>query len=106
VIGKNHKGALLTINDRTTGLVWIRLLSGKGAAPLTEAAIKALLPIKDHGKEEPMKTQMDLLGNTFQRVRILETLHLYCTSIVFTVLNLIMLSVRIKEENEVLKDLK
>ena len=26
VIGKNHKGALLTINDRVTGLVWIRLL--------------------------------------------------------------------------------
>ena len=36
VIGKNHKGALLTINDRTTGLVWIRLLSGKEAAPLTD----------------------------------------------------------------------
>lgn len=53
-----------------------------------------------------MKTQMDLLDNTFQRVRILETLHLYCTSILFTVLNLIMLSVKIKEENEVLKDLK
>jgi methyltransferase len=32
--------------------------------------------------------------------------NLYCTSIVFTVLNLIMLSVRIKKENEVLKDLK
>jgi len=47
VIGKNHKGALLTINDRATGLVWIRLLSGKEAAPLTEVAIKALLPIKD-----------------------------------------------------------
>ena len=47
MIGKNHKGALFTINDRTTGLVWIRLLSGKEAAPLTEAAIKALLPIKD-----------------------------------------------------------
>ena len=47
VIGKNHKGALLTINDRATGLVWIRKLSGKEAAPLTDAAIKALLPIKD-----------------------------------------------------------
>lgn len=47
VIGKNHKGALLSINDRATGLVWIRLLSGKEAAPLTEATIKALLPIKD-----------------------------------------------------------
>ncbi len=30
-----------------------------------------------HEKEKPMKTQMDLLGNTSQRVRILETLHLY-----------------------------
>lgn len=39
VIGKNHKGALLTINDRVTGLVWIRLISGKEADPLTEAAI-------------------------------------------------------------------
>ena len=47
VIGKNHKGALLTINDRATGLVWIRKLSGKDATPLTKAAIKALLPIKD-----------------------------------------------------------
>lgn len=47
VIGKNHKGALLTINDRATSLVWIRLLSGKEAAPLTEAAIKALWPVKD-----------------------------------------------------------
>ena len=44
VIGKNHKGALLSINDRATGLVWIRLLSGKEAAPLTETTIKALLP--------------------------------------------------------------
>ena len=47
VIGKNHQGALLTINDRVTGLVWIRLLSGKEAAPLTAAAINALMPVKD-----------------------------------------------------------
>ena len=59
VIGKNHKGALLTINDRVSGVVWIRLLSGKEAGPLTEAAVKALMPIKslihtitaDNGKE-------------------------------------------------------
>ena len=38
VIGKNHKEALLTINDRVAGLVWIRLLSGKDASPLTKAA--------------------------------------------------------------------
>lgn len=47
VIGKNHKGALLTINDRVTGLVWIRLLSGKDASLLTRAAIDALQPFKD-----------------------------------------------------------
>lgn len=59
VIGKNHKGALLTINDRATGLVWIELLSGKEAKPLTEATIRVLNPIKsllktitaDNGKE-------------------------------------------------------
>ena len=59
IIGKNHKGALLTINDRVTGLVWIRCLSGKEAEPLTKAAVKALMPIKelihtitaDNGKE-------------------------------------------------------
>lgn len=59
VIGKNHKGALLTINDRFTSLVWIRKLKGKHAGPLTEKAIEALLPMKsllhtttsDNGKE-------------------------------------------------------
>lgn len=59
VIGKNHKGALLTMNDRATGLLWIRKLAGKEANPLTEKAIEALLPYKhlihtataDNGKE-------------------------------------------------------
>ena len=59
VIGKNHQGALLTINDRVSGLVWIRLLEGKEAEPLTKSAIEALMPIKnrlhtitaDNGKE-------------------------------------------------------
>lgn len=59
VIGKNHQGALLTINDRVTGLVWIRLLEGKESDPLTKCAIEALMPIKhqlhtitaDNGKE-------------------------------------------------------
>ena len=59
VIGKNHKGALLTINDRATGLVWIRLLTSKEASPLTNKAIEALMPYKtllhtataDNGKE-------------------------------------------------------
>lgn len=59
VIGKNHKGALLTINDRLSRKVWIRKLSGKEAEPLTEKAIESLLPFKpllhtitaDNGKE-------------------------------------------------------
>lgn len=59
VIGKNHKKALLTINDRVTGLVWIRLLDGKHAKALTIKAIEALWDTKnkihtitaDNGKE-------------------------------------------------------
>lgn len=47
VIGKNHKGALLTINERVTSLTWIQLLGGKEAEPVTEKTINALMPIKD-----------------------------------------------------------
>ncbi len=36
IIGKNHKGAAVTINYRATGYLWIRKLSGKEAAPLAE----------------------------------------------------------------------
>ena len=59
VIGSNHKGALVTINDRLTSKVWIRKLSGKDAAPLALKTIEALQPIMnsihtikaDNGKE-------------------------------------------------------
>lgn len=47
VIGSNHKGALVTINDRLTSKVWIRKLSGKDATPLALKTIEALQPIKD-----------------------------------------------------------
>ena len=47
VIGSNHKGSLVTINDRLTSKVWIRKLSGKDAAPLALKTIEALQPIKD-----------------------------------------------------------
>ena len=47
VIGSNHKGALVTINDRLTSKVWIRKLSGKDAIPLALKTIEALRPIKD-----------------------------------------------------------
>ena len=59
IIGKNHKGAILTINDRMTGMVWIRKLSGKDADELAAKTIEAILPLKslvetitsDNGKE-------------------------------------------------------
>jgi IS30 family transposase len=44
VIGKNHQGALVTINDRTTGLVKIRKVERKDAARVANAAIEALMP--------------------------------------------------------------
>jgi len=47
IIGNNHKGALLTINNRKIGIVEIRKLVGKEADPLAEETIKALLPYMD-----------------------------------------------------------
>jgi transposase, IS30 family len=59
IIGKDHKGAILTINDRALGVVKIRKLAGKDAKELADAMILALLPWKglirtitsDNGKE-------------------------------------------------------
>jgi len=59
VIGKNHKGALLTINDRVSSKEWIAKLNGKNAEELAQETIKVLKPIKeiiytitgDNGKE-------------------------------------------------------
>jgi len=47
IIGKNKKGAILTINDRWSGKVWIKKLTGKFAKPLSEKTIEVLFPIKD-----------------------------------------------------------
>ncbi|QZE13626.1 IS30 family transposase [Halosquirtibacter laminarini] len=47
IIGKDRKGAILTINDRCTGLCWIRLLEGKNAKALAQKTIDALVPFKD-----------------------------------------------------------
>ncbi len=46
MIGRNHKGAIMTTNDRCTHLVLIRRLAGKEATPLASTAIEALLPYK------------------------------------------------------------
>ncbi|MBP8041551.1 MAG: IS30 family transposase [Bacteroidales bacterium] len=59
VIGQNHKGALLTINDRVSSMVWIAKLNGKNAEELAQKAIEVLHPYKelahtitgDNGKE-------------------------------------------------------
>lgn len=59
VIGQNHKGALLTINDRASSMVWIAKLNGKNAEELAQKAIEVLHPYKelmhtitgDNGKE-------------------------------------------------------
>ena len=59
IIGKNHKGAILTINDRVTSRVWIPKLSGKEATPVAKITAWALRKVKnlihtitaDNGKE-------------------------------------------------------
>lgn len=59
IIGKNHKNAILTINDRVTGLAKLRKLDGKDARQLALATIDCLNEWKpflktitsDNGKE-------------------------------------------------------
>lgn len=59
VIGKNHKGAILSINDRATSFVWLGKLEVKEAKATADKTIELLLPIKelihtitsDNGKE-------------------------------------------------------
>jgi len=59
VIGANHRGALLTINDRKTGYAKIRKLRSKKADQVSKAIVRALRPIahlcktitSDNGKE-------------------------------------------------------
>lgn len=66
VIGKGHKGALVTINDRMTGIVLIRKVACKGAEHVLEATMEALSPFKgilrtvtsDNGKEFALHMEM------------------------------------------------
>ena len=59
IIGKNHKGAIVTINDRATGLLKMRLLESKNAEILADKTIEILRPYQevlhtitsDNGKE-------------------------------------------------------
>jgi transposase, IS30 family len=59
IIGKDHKGALLTIVDRYSSFLWIENVTGKKADNVTKMTINALAPHKkwvktitnDNGKE-------------------------------------------------------
>lgn len=59
IIGKNHKGAIVTINDRATGLLKMRILESKNAEILADKTIEVLKPYQevlhtitsDNGKE-------------------------------------------------------
>lgn len=74
IIGKNHKGAILTINDRATSRVWIRKLSGKEAIPVAKITVWALRKVKnlihtitaDNGKEfakhEDIAQKLDIIS--------------------------------------------
>jgi IS30 family transposase len=66
IIGKNHQGALVTINDRKTGIVKIRKVNSKNAEQVAQAVIDALTPYKpflhtitsDNGKEFALHAQI------------------------------------------------
>jgi IS30 family transposase len=47
IIGKNHKGAIVTINDRATGILRMKKLSSRSSEVLAKDTIKILRPWKD-----------------------------------------------------------
>lgn len=48
IIGKNHKGAIVTINDRLTGYSWSAQLEDKDADNVADAIIQMLMPFKGY----------------------------------------------------------
>jgi len=48
IIGRNHKGAIVTINDRATGLLKMKKLESKNAELLADKTIEVLMPYKDN----------------------------------------------------------
>ena len=48
VLGANHKGALVTINDRKTGFAKIKLVKSKDSKVVAKAIVQALKPYKNH----------------------------------------------------------
>jgi len=46
IIGKDHQGAILTLDDRMTSFSWSKQLSGKNTDEVVDAAIELLTPFK------------------------------------------------------------
>lgn len=47
IVGKDNKGAIVTIAERVTAFVLIAKLNGKNAQELAEAVVKLMMPFKD-----------------------------------------------------------
>jgi len=47
IVGKDHKGAIVTIAERATAFVLIAKLNGKNAQELAEAVVKLMMPFKE-----------------------------------------------------------
>jgi len=47
IIGRNHKQAIVTINDRATGYLWMKRVPFRTAELVQKATVELLLPIKD-----------------------------------------------------------
>ncbi len=47
IVGKDNKGAIVTIAERATAFVLIAKLNGKNAKELAEAVVKLMMPFKD-----------------------------------------------------------
>lgn len=48
IIGKGHKGAIVTISERTTGWLWAKLIPVKSAQWTEEVTIATLRPLENH----------------------------------------------------------
>lgn len=72
IIGKNHQKAILTINDRASGMLKMKLLESKNAEALCQVAIDLLEPWKpflhtitsDNGKEFAKHQKIAIHTNT------------------------------------------
>jgi len=42
IIGKNHKGAIVTINDRASGYLWMEKITNRTAELVYEATVSLL----------------------------------------------------------------